>query len=120
MSSIFKQKIADPAIYRSMILEAKRFGAKEGLEGGIVDRLGGIEEVLALVDERKLTEKGKSGIYGIMKGEMYRETLHLLLDHEHQEKRDNDIKVAEARRKKSGIARIKEWQRNVGSKKAKL
>ena len=120
MSSIFKQKIADPTIYRSLILEAKRFAAKDGLEGGIVDRLGAIEEVLALIEERKLTEKGKSGIYGIMKGEMYRETLHLLLDHDHQEKRDNDVKAADARRKKTGAARVKEWQKNAGSAKAKL
>src|SRR5271168_965770 len=50
MSSIFRQKIPYPATYRSLVLEAKRFSGNEALEGGIVDGLGAIEEVLALVN----------------------------------------------------------------------
>jgi len=80
MSAIFKQKVP-PAGYRSLVLEAKRFGGKEAFEAGIVDGLGGLEEVLALISERKLTEKGKTGIYGIMKSEMYRETLATIYEH---------------------------------------
>jgi len=119
MSSIFREKIPYPAVYRSLVLEAKRFGAKEALEGGIVDVLGGMDEALALVTDRKLTEKTKSGIYGVMSGEMYRESLALLEGHETQEKRDEDIKKADEKRKVAGKAAVKEWQRNA-SGKAKL
>jgi len=120
MSSIFRQKVPYPAVYRSLVLEAKRFTAKDALEGGIVDGLGGIEEVLALIKERKLTEKGKSGIYGIMKGEMYRESLGLLEGHDREENRDEDIKKADEARKADGKSRVNEWKRNSTGGKAKL
>jgi enoyl-CoA hydratase/carnithine racemase len=77
MNTIFLQKTS-PSVYRSLILEAKRFNAKEALEGGIVDGLGGMEEAMALIKERKLTEKGKSGVIGVMKAKLYRETVAAL------------------------------------------
>jgi enoyl-CoA hydratase/carnithine racemase len=119
MSSIFREKIPFPAVYRSLVLEAKRFGAKEALDGGIVDVLGGMDEALILVNGRKLIEKGKSGIYGIMSGEMYRETVALLEGHEAQEQRDDAIKKADESRKTAAKAAVKEWERNA-SGKAKL
>ncbi|KAK0740612.1 ClpP/crotonase-like domain-containing protein [Schizothecium vesticola] len=77
MSSIFRLKCA-PATYRSLVLEAQRFDGKAALEAGIVDGLGGVQEAVAMVGERKLTEKGRTGIYGAMKREMYRESVELL------------------------------------------
>lgn len=120
MSSIFKQKIPYPTTYRTLILEAKRIGAKEGLESGIVDVLGGVEEAMKLVEERRLTEKGKSGIYGIMKGEMYRETLGLLLGHEKEEKRDEGIKSADEERKRIGKGNVLMWEEANGKSRSKL
>lgn len=120
MSSIFKQKVPYPAVYRSLVLEAKRFTAKEALEGGIVDILGGMDEVLTLVKDRKLTEKGKTGIYGIMKAEMYKETLALLLDHDAAEWSDRRYKEGEEKRKIAGRKSVDAWLKANGIDKAKL
>jgi Delta3-Delta2-enoyl-CoA isomerase len=116
MSSIFRQKVSYPATYRSLVLEAKRFAGKEALEGGIVDGLGGIDEVMALIKERKLVEKGKSGVYGLMKWEMYRETVGLLEGHKKEEQKAKDYLKIDDKRREEGQIRVKEWERNKQSK----
>lgn len=78
MASIFRQKVPSPNTYRSIVLEAKRFNALEALKEGIVDGLGGLDEVLLFADETRLRIKGKSGVYGRLKAEMWRETVGLL------------------------------------------
>ncbi|RDW66096.1 hypothetical protein BP6252_09731 [Coleophoma cylindrospora] len=118
MSSIFRQKFSHPTVYRSLVLEAKRFGGPEALATGIVDGLGGMEEALALIQERKLTEKAKSGVYGVLKAEMYRESVGYLEGHENNELFDARNAEKEKKRKEIGSKRVKEWQRN--STKAKL
>ncbi|KAM7186350.1 enoyl-CoA delta isomerase 3 [Naviculisporaceae sp. PSN 640] len=90
MSAIFRLKLA-PQVYRKVVLEAHRFNGKEALESGIVDALGGLEEVIKLVEEKKLREKGKTGIYGLMKAEMYRETLERFLSPEGHFKEEERI-----------------------------
>jgi len=116
MSSIFRQKVPYPAVYRSLVLEAKRFGAKGALEGGIVDGLGGLEEAIALISERKLVEKGKSGVYGVLKAEMYRETLGYLDDTD--DKGVEEYRRAEDERREQLKSRVQEWEKNAT--KAKL
>ena len=118
MSSIFRQKVSAPHIYRSLVLEAKRFGAKEALEGGLVDALGTMEEAVAFVRERKLADKGKSGVYGLLKREMYRETLGLIEGYEGQEGYQKGVREKEERRIREGKSRATEWERNA--QKAKL
>lgn len=123
MSSIFRQKLPSPITYRSMVLEAHRFSGPEALAASIVDGLGGIEEVYALIKERKLETKAKSGIYGIMKAEMYRETLGYLEEKERPSEAiggTSDIKVKELERQKESKAKVREWERNTKSGKAKL
>jgi Delta3-Delta2-enoyl-CoA isomerase len=119
MSSIFRQKLT-PQVYKLMVLEAKRFSGKEALEGGLVDVLGGIEECLALVKERKLTEKAKTGVYGTLKAEMFRETLGYvtLKGFEKEEKRSKEAWDEDDERKEEGKQRVAEWERNTS--KAKL
>jgi len=116
MSSIFRQKVAYPSVYRSLVLESKRFTAQEALEGGIVDGLGGMEEVLALIKDRKLTERGKSGIYGTMKAEMYRESLDFIEGFEREQKREAVLVEEEEKRKRLGNSRIREWEKNTKAK----
>lgn len=118
MSSIFRQKITSPHVYRSLVLEAKRFAGKDALEAGLVDALGGLDEVLALVGERKLVEKPKTGVYGVLKAEMYRETLGYLESHDANEKRDTENSQKDERRAEEGRRRVAEWSRNA--QKAKL
>ncbi|KAE8453416.1 hypothetical protein EG329_010277 [Mollisiaceae sp. DMI_Dod_QoI] len=117
MSSIFRQKLA-PHVYKAMVLEAKRFGAKEALEGGIVDALGGMEELMKFIAEKKLSEKSKTGVYGRLKAEMFRETLGYLEGHETEEKRDKDNLKKDDKRREEGKKRVTDWEKNAS--KAKL
>lgn len=119
MSSIFRQKLT-PQIYKRMVLEAKRFSGKDALEGGIVDMLGGIEECLAFVKERKLDEKAKTGVYGALKAEMFRETMEYVNPegYEREEKRTKYIWELDDQRREEGKRRVEEWERNAS--KAKL
>jgi enoyl-CoA hydratase/carnithine racemase len=117
MSSIFRQKVA-PATYRSLVLEAKRFPGPQALEAGLVDGLGALPEVVAFVEERKLAAKPKSGIYGLLKREMYRESLQYLETYEVGEARDLKTYEAEEKRETEGKKRVAEWKKN--STKSKL
>ena len=118
MSSIFRQKITAPHVYRSLILEAKRFGAKEALEGGLVDALGTLEETMKFIGERKLTDKAKTGVYVLLKREMYRETLGYIEGYEGPEKYNREMMKKEDKRINEGKSRVAEWERNA--QKAKL
>lgn len=117
MSSVFRQKLT-PSVYKAMVLEAKRFGGKESLESGIVDGLGGMDELMKFVEERKLAEKAKTGVYGLLKGEMFRETIGYLEGHERETKRDQEILRQDDIRQSVGRSRVAEWEKNV--EKAKL
>lgn len=119
MTSIFRQKL--PAnLYRDVTLEAKRFGGKAALEAGIVDKLGGLEEALALVAERKLVKKGQSGVYGVIKSEMWRESVALLSkeNFDEEERRWNEREAGEAQRQQKATEAVKAWKASQG--KAKL
>ncbi|KAK4156391.1 ClpP/crotonase-like domain-containing protein [Chaetomidium leptoderma] len=108
MSSIFRLKL--PArTYRALVLEARRFSGPAAVEAGIVDQTGGLDAVLALVRDRKLTGKGRTGIYGLLKAEMYRESVALLSlgGYERAEESDRRLLESEARRKEEG-------ERNAG------
>lgn len=109
MSAIFRAKCT-PGVYRQLVLEAHRFGGTEAKEVGLVDLTGGLDEVIKLVGERKLTEKGKTGIYGLMKMEMYRETVEGYLTaegHEREEERVRRIVEGEKERKEKGRREVK-------------
>lgn len=116
MSAIFRIKCV-PATYRKLVLEAHRFDGKTAREAGVVDELGGVEEAVKMVQKLKLTEKGKSGIYGIMKAEMYRESLDFLSEegHHREEERAMAWMDKDAARKEEGEKMIGELM-----KKAKL
>lgn len=115
MSSVFRQKLT-PDVYKVMVLEAKRFGAKEALESKIVDGLGGFEEAMKMIADRKLVDKAQKGVYRALKKEMYRETLRYLDDSEEEgrrmdaESKKEDVRGDEAKR------RVNEWKRNTPSK----
>ena len=107
MSAIFRLK-TPPATYRSLALEAHRFTGPEALRAGIVDGTGGLEEVLKLVGDRKLTEKGKTGIYGALKREMYRESVAIMKFDEREEERCRIEVEEDERRKEEGKRRVGE------------
>jgi Delta3-Delta2-enoyl-CoA isomerase len=109
MLGIFEAK-ASPAVYRSLVLEAKRFSAKEALAAELVDKLGAWEEVLALVEERKLTERSKSGVYGVMKEEMYRDVIANLEGHEARVEKDNADAGKSKKIAQQKEERVKAWE----------
>ena len=109
MSAIFRCKTSSPQIYRSLVLEAKRFGGPQALEAGLVDTLGGLEETLNLVKDKRLTEKGKTGVYGSLKAEMYRECVGYLEGFEKGEERAQEIAKEVIERSEAGKRTVKEW-----------
>ncbi|KAK0706767.1 ClpP/crotonase-like domain-containing protein [Lasiosphaeria miniovina] len=100
MSAIFRLKTS-AATYRTLVLEARRFGGPAALDAGLVDALGGLDAVLAFVAARGLTTKAKTGVYGLLKAEMYRESVDLLgaAAHARDELREKEAaKAYDARR----------------------
>lgn len=109
MSSIFRQKTS-PQIYRTLVLEGKRFKALEALEAGIVDGVGGLDEVVAFVDEMQLVKKTDAGVYGELKREMWRETVAFLdAPDEEPEVKARVQKQREELQRKSE-KRVKDWE----------
>ncbi|KAK3683896.1 ClpP/crotonase-like domain-containing protein [Podospora appendiculata] len=115
MSSVFRIKLP-AATYRGLVLEAHRFGGPAAQQAGIVDVLGGLEEVLSLVAERKLTEKGKTGIYGVMKAEMYKESVDLLSPEGHlrEEEKERRLALAEDERREEGERTVEALRKTLG------
>lgn len=118
MSAVFRAKVPDPRVYREMVLEARRFGGLDAAAAGIVDVAGGWDEVLGLVAGRALAGRGETGVYGLLKMEMYRECLDLLGSHGREEEKDRTWFRAEDERKARGRREVEEWLGREG--KAKL
>jgi enoyl-CoA hydratase/carnithine racemase len=74
LQTIFKQKMSHDA-YRTMVLEGVRLPGPAALKLGVVDDLGGLEECLKLIKNRKLVGKTDHGVWGALKEDAYRETL---------------------------------------------
>lgn len=110
MSSIFREKVP-PTTYRTLVLEGRRFGAKEAVEAGILDATGGVEEALALVEQRGILNKGQAGNYGLLKAEMYKETFDLLREErfeaeERREKANMQWEEDEQAKEKAALAKL--------------
>ncbi|CAG8230073.1 unnamed protein product [Penicillium olsonii] len=115
MMSIFREKLT-PITFRNVVLEAHRFGGRNALQAGIVDAVGGIEETLALIQERKLQTKAATGIYGTMKEEMYARVLNGLDDHSGNLKWRENVENKNESVSKKGLENVREFEKN----KAKL
>lgn len=120
MSSIFRQKVPSPATYRNMILESKRYNALEALKEGIVDGLGGAEEALAFVGEMNLVKKAQSTVYGVLKSEMWRETVGYLENSDAADRKHERDKADQKKRAQEAEKRIKAWEKGGRNGQAKL
>ncbi|KAI1486866.1 enoyl-CoA hydratase/isomerase family protein [Biscogniauxia mediterranea] len=117
MSAIFRLKLP-PAAYRDLVLEARRFDARAALDAGMVDAVGELDDALRLIADRGLVKKGATGVYGVLKAEMYRESVALL---DVEEKATlGGWKVAEKKRKEEAAKRLESWKESEAGKKAKL
>ncbi|KAI5210269.1 hypothetical protein AUEXF2481DRAFT_25013 [Aureobasidium subglaciale EXF-2481] len=109
MSSIFRQKTS-PQTYRTLVLEGKRFKALEALEAGIIDGVGGLDEVVAFVDELKLVEKTDKGVYGLLKREMWRETVAFLDAPDEEVEYKEKVAKQDEELEKKAHQRVKDWE----------
>ena len=109
MSSIFRIKLR-PDVYRSVVLEARRFSGPDALAAGMVDATGALEDALRLVRDRDLTKKGTTGVYDALKAEMYRESVGYLTveGHDREEKRATEAARMEDERRDAGTRRVEE------------
>ena len=123
MASIFRQKLPSPTTYRAMVLEAKRFDARDALEQGIIDGLAGgggiVDDALRFAVDANLPEKAKSGVYGRLKMEMWRETVACLDDAATGDRVTGEDVLDRKRREREAERRVKGWEEEEGSKIAK-
>ncbi|KAI0470902.1 enoyl-CoA hydratase/isomerase family protein [Xylariaceae sp. FL0804] len=135
LAAIFRLKVAAP-VYRDLVLEARRYDARAALDAGLVDAVdgrsgggvggGGLDAVLALVRDRALVKRGETGVYGLLKAEMYRESVALLNEGHGAVAETRALQAAEKKRREAGLVWFGEWERRQqqqqegGAGKAKL
>ena len=120
MASIFRQKVPSPNTYRTIVLESKRIGALEGMKEGLLDNLGGVEEAITLVQEMRLLDRAKSGVYGRLKQEMWGETVSLLEDYKESEEKERADRERQKTRKEQELYRVEQWESKTKTAKSKL
>lgn len=120
MASIFRQKVPNPNTFRTMVLESRRYGALEGLKEGLLDGLGSMEEVMIFVREMGLLDKGKTGVYGRLKQEMWGETVGFLDEVEEGERRGKREMEDYTRRQEEEKSRVEDWERRTSGGRSKL
>ncbi|KAI0403218.1 enoyl-CoA hydratase/isomerase [Xylaria palmicola] len=118
LACIFRIKTT-PLVYRSLVLEAKRYDAQAALEAGIVDAVGDLDAVLKLIEDRNLVVKGTKGSYGLLKAEMYKESMALLEAKNPSVIRLSEVQEVNAKKREDGEKWYKQWKESQGQK-AKL
>ncbi|KAI0525450.1 putative carnitinyl-CoA dehydratase [Xylaria bambusicola] len=118
LSAIFRIKTT-PLVYRSVVLEAKRFDAEAALAAGIVDAVGELDAVLKLINDRGLVAKGSKGSYGQLKAEMYKESIAALAIIGPGGPYPDELRKIAKKQKAEGQKWLKEWRESQGQK-AKL
>jgi enoyl-CoA hydratase/carnithine racemase len=110
MSVIFLDKVASHATRRSIIVEGKRFSGPEALGVGLVDALGGLDEAVKLVQDKKLLDLGKSPAYVPLKEGLYKRTLAALDNGADRNQAELD-RLGDVRDEyaKEAVARVKQW-----------
>lgn len=89
--------------------------ALDALKEGLVDWLGGLDDALTYVDELKLVQKagkGMSGlaVYGVLKQEMWRETVGYLENFGAEDGRDFTIQAKRKRDREASEKKAKQWE----------
>ena len=120
MASIFRQKVPSPNTFRTIVLESKRIGALEGVKEGLLDSVGGVEEAITLIQEMRLLDRAKSGVYGRLKHEMWGETVSLLEDYKDSEQKELRNRERQDIRREQEILRVEQWESKTKTAKSKL
>ena len=120
MASIFRQKVPSPNTFRTIVLESRRIGALEGVKEGLLDSVGGVEEAIILIQEMRLLDRAKSGVYGRLKQEMWGETVSLLEDYKDSEQKEERNRERQNTRREQEIFRVEQWESKTKTAKSKL
>ncbi len=120
MASIFRQKVPSPNTFRTIVLESKRIGALEGMKEGLLDSVGGVEEAITLIQEMRLVDRAKSGVYGRLKQEMWGETVSLLEDYKDSEQKEGTDRERQQTRREQEVYRVEQWENKTKTAKSKL
>ncbi|KAF4471427.1 enoyl- hydratase isomerase [Fusarium albosuccineum] len=119
MSALFREKYSH-ATYRSLVLEAKRFTGEEAVASGLADGLApqGVDDLLKFVKDKELMTKSKSGVYGVLKAEMYTRLVEFMQSPtmEAHEKRFDDTQARESERQEFGKVWYEQWLKETKAK----
>lgn len=119
MSALFRVKYSHET-YRSLVLEAKRFSGEAAVAAGIADGIApqGVEDLLSFIKEKELTEKNKSGVYGVLKMEMYAGLIETMKGPamEAHEKRFEEAQAREGERMEFGKVWYEQWLKDAKAK----
>ena len=120
MAAIFRHKLPSVTALRTVALEAKRMSGDDAVALGLADGTcpRGVDDALALIDDRKLLEMPKAGVYGVIKGELYKDLIAELAGSglEAEERRFVEDAAAEDERREFGKVWYEQWVKD----KAKL
>lgn len=112
MTTIFRVKVPRLDTVRQMMLESQRYPGPEALTAGLVDAVGGLDETLKFVEERKLVDKARSAAYGQIKEELYREIVADLDYFDRTAKQDQTKQAEDSRRTEEAKGRVDRWQKS--------
>jgi enoyl-CoA hydratase/carnithine racemase len=112
---MIKSKLPSSQEYRNAAIEGRRYAGPESLKAGIVDALGGLDEALKLIEERKLISKIVPGALEGLKEDLWRETLYAFKNQQENVAWRNTIDSEKRDAIKEIEMRVAEWE-----KKSKL
>ena len=107
---MIKKKLPSSQTYRDAAIEGRRFGGPESLKAGIVDALGGVDEALKFIEERKLISKVAPGAIPGLKEDMWREVLYAFANHQDEVNWRNAIEAEKADFEKKVEVRVTDWE----------
>ncbi|KAK9475610.1 ClpP/crotonase-like domain-containing protein [Lipomyces japonicus] len=107
MASIFRDKVGKPQMLRKLVLESARFTATEAVTNNLVDATGELDSVSSFITERGIIRIAQSPSYGLLKRELWRNTIELCdtLNDFDEVRRDASMRLDDVRLSK----RQREW-----------
>jgi enoyl-CoA hydratase/carnithine racemase len=112
IATMLRHMMPSPQMYRTAVLEGKRFGGPESLKAGLVDALGGMDEALKMIAERNLIAKSQLGAVGGLKEDAHREVLTGFEKHKENVKWREDIESVKEKSAEKAANDIEKWERN--------
>lgn len=113
MCALFRAKTS-PTTLRDLTLEGSQLTGQQIVDMGVADALApnGLEDGLAFIAKRKLAEKAKSGVYGTIKAEVYKELIKELTGPGliEEERRFQEIQDKAAERVEFGKVWYEQWR----------